>query len=119
MDFLKAIDVFTVPARFLEPKGLYLLEAMACGLPAVVPTRGAFPEMIGASGGGLLCEPENSVDLAVKLGVLLDDPDAARVLGEQGRAWVSEENDRCRMATVTASVYETALASARAEDQEG
>ncbi len=54
--FLKEIDVFAVPARFLEPKGIYLLEAMACGLPVVAPNRGAFPEMIEASGGGLLCE---------------------------------------------------------------
>lgn len=119
MDFLKAIDVFTVPARFLEPKGLYLLEAMACGLPAVVPARGAFPEMISASSGGLLCEPEDPADLAMKLGALLDDPEAALRLGEQGRAWVSRENDRSRMAAVTASVYETALDSAGAEEQEG
>jgi len=115
MAFLKDIDIFTVPARFIEPKGLYLLEAMACGLPCVVPSRGAFPEMILASGGGLLCKPEDPADLALKLGELLDDPAAAAGLGEKGRAWVEQENDRSGMAEATARVYETALA----EKQQG
>ena len=57
MAFLEEIDVFTVPARFIEPKGLYLLEAMACGLPVVVTDRGAFPEMIASGGEGCSVAP--------------------------------------------------------------
>ncbi|NLT72454.1 MAG: glycosyltransferase family 4 protein [Verrucomicrobiaceae bacterium] len=110
MEFLKEIDIFTVPTRFHEPKGLYLLEAMACGLPCVVPSRGAFPEMIEASGGGLLCEPEDPADLARRLGELLEDPAAATRLGEAGRAWVEAENDRARMAEATADVFARYLA---------
>lgn len=115
MEFLKGIDLFTVPARFVEPKGIYILEAMACGLPVVVPSRGAFPEIIGASGGGLLCEPDDPADLAARLSELLADPAAAARLGEDGRAWVERANDRPRMAEATAKVYEAALA----EKQQG
>jgi glycosyltransferase involved in cell wall biosynthesis len=111
MAFLEEIDVFTVPARFIEPKGLYLLEAMACGLPSVVPSRGAFPEMILASGGGLLCEPKDPADLALRLGELLDDPSRAAAIGEKGRAWVARENDRSSMAEATARIFEAALAA--------
>lgn len=109
-EFLTNIDIFAVPARFLEPKGIYLLEAMACGLPCVVPSRGAFPEMIDASGGGLLCEPDDAADLARRLGELLDDPEAALRFGEAGRAWVEAENNRSRMAEATAAVFASCLA---------
>ncbi len=110
MKFLESIDIFAVPARFLEPKGIYLLEAMACGLACVVPSRGAFPEMMDASGGGLLCEPEDPADLARCLGQLLDDPEATMRFGAAGRAWVEREHNRDRMAEATAAIYQAALA---------
>lgn len=110
-EFLRSIDVFTVPARFVEPKGLYTLESMACGIPVVAPERGVFPEMIAASGAGLLCEPENPQDLAKKLADLLAHPERARALGESGREWVVEYGSERAMATSTAAVYEAALAA--------
>ncbi|MCB1229649.1 MAG: glycosyltransferase family 4 protein, partial [Verrucomicrobiae bacterium] len=57
--FFRDLDVFSVPARFVEPKGIYALEAMACGVPVVAPDHGAFPEMIAASGGGKLVPKED------------------------------------------------------------
>ena len=57
--FLSSIDVLSVPSGYHEPKGLYLLEAMAVGVPAVQPNHGAFPEMLGRTGGGLLVEPND------------------------------------------------------------
>ncbi len=110
MDFLRNVDVSTVPARFIEPKGLYVLEAMACGIPVIVPERGVFPELIAASGGGLSCEPENPKDLAAKLTLLLDHPEDARGYGKRGREWVLEQGSERAMAAATASVYEAALA---------
>lgn len=110
LEFLKGIDLFTVPARFVEPKGIYVLEAMACGLPVVAPSRGAFPEMIKASGGGLLCEPEDPSDLAAKLSELIADPAEAFRHGISGRAWVERFNDRRSMAEATAEVFQRVLA---------
>lgn len=109
LEFLGGIDLFTVPARLVEPKGLYALEAMACGIPVVVPDRGAFPEMIATGGGGLLCRPDDSADLAAKLGRLLDDPESAAALGEQGRTWVGNKNSSEAMARATAEVFERVL----------
>ena len=47
-----------------EPKGLFLLEAMACGVPVVQPGHGAFPEMLAKTSGGILVEPDDTQSLA-------------------------------------------------------
>lgn len=109
LEFLKGIDLFTVPARFVEPKGIYALEAMACGLPVVMPDRGAFPEMIASGGGGLLCRGDDVSDLASKLADLLEHPPKATEIGERGRAWVEKTNSREAMARVTDEVFKRVL----------
>ena len=43
--FLSSIDLFCVPTTYAEPKGLFLLEAIAAGVPYVQPNHGAFPEL--------------------------------------------------------------------------
>ncbi len=43
--FLSSIDLFCVPTTYTEPKGLFLLEAIASGTPYVQPDHGAFPEL--------------------------------------------------------------------------
>jgi len=43
---LSKIDVMCVPTDYQEPKGIYVLEALACGVPVVQPAHGVFPEMI-------------------------------------------------------------------------
>ena len=54
IEFLRNLDVFSVPTVYVEPKGLFLLEAMACGVPVVQPSHGAFPEILAKTSGGLL-----------------------------------------------------------------
>src|SRR5262249_13314655 len=55
--FLQSLDVLSVPTTYPEPKGLYVLEALANGVPVVQPAHGSFPELIEATGGGLLVTP--------------------------------------------------------------
>ena len=62
--FLRNLDVFSVPTVYVEPKGLFLLEAMACGVPVIQPNHGAFPEMIAKTSGGVLVEADNGDRLA-------------------------------------------------------
>jgi glycosyltransferase involved in cell wall biosynthesis len=71
--------------------GLYVLEALAAGVPVVEPASGVFPELLEMTGGGLLCEPNDPVALAAALEKLLLDPDYARKLGRQGKDAVSEK----------------------------
>lgn len=104
--FFEEVDLFCVPAKYREPKGLYMLEAMACGLPVVGPNEGAFPEMIQGSGGGLLVIPGDAEDLAEKLWSLLDDPIRAAAMGASARRWVETEGSSRRMATATGEVFD-------------
>jgi glycosyltransferase involved in cell wall biosynthesis len=67
IEFLRGLDVLSVPATYDEPKGIFLLEAMACGVPVVQPRRGAFTEVVESTRGGLLVEPDDAAALAAGL----------------------------------------------------
>jgi glycosyltransferase involved in cell wall biosynthesis len=72
--FLRDLDVLSVPATYDEPKGMFLLEAMASGVPVVQPRRGAFVEVIGRTGGGVLVDQDDADALASGLHSLWADP---------------------------------------------
>jgi len=83
--FFTDLDVFSVPATYGESFGLYVLEALAAGVPVVQPDHAAFPEILAKTGGGRLCQPDNTKDLAEALANLLENREASRQLGAQGR----------------------------------
>jgi glycosyltransferase involved in cell wall biosynthesis len=105
LSFLKKVSVFSVPATYDDPKGLYLLEAMAAGIPVVQPRRGAFTEIVENTGGGILVEPDNADDLADALARLRDDPDKREELGLQGRQGVRAHYSAAQMAEKALDVY--------------
>lgn len=70
-DFYKQVSVLSVPLRFQEGVGLYLLEAFAAGRPVVEPATGSFSEIVGNA--GLLYEPNEPKALADALEKLLTD----------------------------------------------
>ena len=74
-----------MPATYDEPKGVFLLEAMASGVPVVQPRRGAFTEIVEKTGGGLLVAPDDPEALADGLyQPLARIARAAKTLGERG-----------------------------------
>jgi glycosyltransferase involved in cell wall biosynthesis len=105
IDFLKNIDVLSVPATYQEPKGIFLLEAMANGVPVVQPRRGAFPEIVEVTGGGIIVDPDDPEALADGLLALWKDPARAASLGAAGAAGVRAHYSVGRMAETAESVY--------------
>jgi glycosyltransferase involved in cell wall biosynthesis len=106
--FFHDLDVLSVPSGYREPKGLYLLEAMACGVPVVQPNHGAFPEMIEATGGGVLAASESGADVADALYDLWRDRAKAAELGRKGAAGVRAHYTADHMARSVLAAYEHA-----------
>ncbi|WP_430453756.1 glycosyltransferase family 4 protein [Rhodopirellula europaea] len=92
IELLRQMDVLSVPAPYEDPKGLFLLEAMACGIPVVQPDHGAFTEVVQSTGGGILFHPENTDALIHELIGLKNDPDRRAALGETGRQSVHQRH---------------------------
>jgi glycosyltransferase involved in cell wall biosynthesis len=105
LSFLRSLTVFSVPARYGEAFGLYVLEALAAGVPVVQPRTAAFPELIEATGGGILCEPGNPQALALAIEELLLDPSRTQALGQAGRRAVFEKFSAETMARATLDLY--------------
>ena len=103
--FLRELDAFSVPTTYAAAKGLYVLEALAAGVPTVQPRIGVFPELASATGGILLCNPNDSVDLASKLAELMTDPNESARMGRSGQNAVHAEFHSERMALETLDLY--------------
>ena len=116
LSFLRGLSVFSVPALYGEAFGLYLIEAMAAGVPVVQPQTAAFPELIEATGGGVLCAPGDPKALADAIESLLLDPDRAGALGQAGARAVFEKFSAQSMARACLRVFED-LRSSREHPQ--
>ena len=107
--FLKSLTVLSVPARQPEAFGLFVLEAFASGVPVVLTRIGAYPELVEATGGGVLVEPDDSSALAAALRDLLARPDEARAIGRRGREAVLDRFSIHRMASNMVDAYQAAI----------
>ncbi len=96
--FYEGLTLFSAPALYGEAFGLYLIEALAAGVPLVQPRHAAFPEIIETTRGGILCEPGDPNALADAIESLLRDPRRARELGAAGRDAVHRDFTIERMA---------------------
>lgn len=103
--FLGGLSVFSVPSAYPEPVGMFVPEALAAGVPVVVPRVGCLPEWLGATGGGLLVESPSPAALAAALGRLMREPALARQLGESGRQAVLGQYTTEQMAGAALEVF--------------
>ena len=105
IEFLRSLHLLSVPTIYHESKGLYVLEALAAGTPVVEPSHGTFPELIEATGGGVLVEPESAAALTDALETLMNDPERCDVMGRRGRQVVHRDYSAEVMAEATLQVY--------------
>jgi glycosyltransferase involved in cell wall biosynthesis len=105
IDFLRNLDILCVPSTYDEPKGLFLLEAMANGVPFVQPRRGAFPEILEKTGGGILVEPDDTAKLAEGILSLWNNRPLVEELGRRASEGVREHYSAARMAARALEVY--------------
>lgn len=74
LEFFRQCDVLCVPTTYEEPKGLFVLEAAAAGVPYVLPDHGAFPELHARLEHGWLYRADDQDDLVAKLKMALAAP---------------------------------------------
>jgi len=109
LEFFRSLDLLSVPTEFQEPKGLYALEAMAAGVPVVLPAHGAFPELIEQSNGGVLFEPGNINALSQALISILGNQPLRNELASQGQHYVHQRRNSAEMGRATSRLIETFL----------
>jgi glycosyltransferase involved in cell wall biosynthesis len=112
--FLRDLDVLSVPATYDEPKGMFLLEAMASGVPVVQPRRGAFIEIVGKTGGGVLVDQDDPEALAAGLHSLWADAGMRERLGRTGYEGVRRYYTIAQSADRLSAVYESLTSDASA-----
>jgi glycosyltransferase involved in cell wall biosynthesis len=88
---------FVFPSLY-EGFGLPVLDAMTCGVPAIVSTGGALPEVVGEAG---ICLPPDSIEAwADTLCLICRDHNLRERLGREGRARASQFSWRKSAAAV-------------------
>ena len=113
IEFLNSLDLLSVPCTYDEPKGIFLLEAMAGGVPVVQPRRGAFPEILDRTGGGILVEPEpdDPASLADAIYRLWKSPEERAELGRRGAQGVRQHYSVAQMAERALEAYQKIVAA--------
>lgn len=84
---LEKASIFCLPSR-IEPFGIAVVEAFACGLPVVATRIGALADLVIDGETGLLVPPLAPAELAAALAALADAPDRCARMAAAGRAMV-------------------------------
>ena len=106
-DFLPRLSVMCVPDRSGPAAGMFVIESLLAGVPLVEPARGSLTELIEATGGGLLFDPDIPGDMNAKLTELLKDPQRAHDMGQTGRKAALEQFTAPAAAERLIALFET------------
>jgi glycosyltransferase involved in cell wall biosynthesis len=82
--YLRAGDVFVFPSVF-EALGISLVEAAACGLPAVASRTGGIVDVVEEGRSGFLVTPGQARELASALASLVSDASRREAMGDRAR----------------------------------
>ena len=108
-EYFEKVSMVSVPVRNGEAFGIYLLESMASGVPVVQPPLGAFPEIVGLTGGGIIYEENTPEVLAQSLERLLRDPKELDRLSRKGKEGVEQHFQIDMQAERMIAIYEKAI----------
>ena len=84
------VDILINPSEVPESFGLVVLEAYAHGVPVVASNIGALPELIASDKTGWLFRAGDSVDLASKLRLIIDNSHISKQLSNNCLDWAKQ-----------------------------
>jgi D-inositol-3-phosphate glycosyltransferase len=105
---LRSADLMVGASRY-EPSGIAALQAMACGVPVVVPAVGALSDAVVDGVTGLLVEPDSAPMLVRRIRALQSRPVQREALGIAAADRAKSRYDLSRIARETAAAYEWCL----------
>jgi len=107
--YYAASDLLILPSKDRsEGFGLTILEANACGRPAIGSEVGGIPDVIKHGFNGLLVPPSNPEELCRAMLTLVENDSMREAMGRNGRTF-AEEHDWSRVAEATEKVYREAI----------
>lgn len=108
---LKTSDALLATFIKSEPFGLVLCEAMGAGIPVIAPDTGAGSEILHWNGYkcGLVYRTQDTGQMADKIQYLVEHPDIAQKMGQDGLRAVKEHFNARRMAKDTLELFEMVL----------
>jgi glycosyltransferase involved in cell wall biosynthesis len=113
VDYYRAADLLVFPS-LMEGFGLVVVEAMSCGLPAIISNRGSLPELLCDGEGGFVCDPTDRGAFVRSVLRLASEPDLRKKLGSANRERVDRMFRWDLCAEATERVYDEVLAEWRA-----
>lgn len=105
-EFLKELSVFSAPSRFPESRGFAAIEAMASGIPVVLPDSGIYREFVNKGNAGILVKPGDAQTLAEGLLKIMNDPVKADEFGKNARNCALNDYSQEKMVEENVKFYE-------------
>jgi glycosyltransferase involved in cell wall biosynthesis len=104
-----ACDVVALTSQ-LEGTPVALIEASAAGKPVVATRVGGVREVVRDGNTGWLVAPGDPGGMAANIAALLEDPEGAKRMGQEGALWVRDRFDQERLAVDLTELYGELLA---------
>ncbi len=108
-ELLNCADLMLLPSD-LESFGLAVLEAMACGVPAVCSRVGGVPEVVSDGVEGYLVTPRDIKTMAARALEILTDPGRQERMGKAARERALSQFCSTRIIPLYEKLYERVIA---------
>ena len=108
---MKRARFLVFPSRWYEPFPMTLLEAAACGVPAVAAGIGGVPELVVDGQSGLLFDPQNFADLAEKADWAWTHPAEMAAMGSAARSLYQQKYTAEKNYELLMGIYQSALSN--------
>jgi glycosyltransferase involved in cell wall biosynthesis len=72
---------------------VFVLEAMACGVPVIAPKAGSMPELLEDGVTGFLCPELDAANVLGKVSALRSNPELSARMRQDARRFIESERD--------------------------
>lgn len=108
--WLQALDIFCLPSYANEGVPQALMQAQACGIPAVTTLVGSIDEAVVPGQSALIVQPEQATELTLALAELIQNGEKRRAMGIAAAQFAAERFSETAMLDAMEKVFREACA---------